>query len=60
MLNLENYFWYIGLWGILTFTKKEHLELKSQDVDSSFLYQTVTLDKAITFQDLDLWSKILE
>ena len=54
MLNLENYFWYIGLWGILTFTKKEHLELKSQDVDSSFLYQTVTLDKAITFQDLDL------
>lgn len=54
MLNLENYFWYIGLWGILTFAKKEHLELKSEDLDSSFLNQTVTMDKAITSQDIYL------
>lgn len=59
MFNLENYFCYTGLWEILTFAKKEHLELKSQDLDSSFLFQTVILDKAINSQDICLWSKVL-
>lgn len=54
MFNLENYFCYTGLWEILTFAKKVHLELKSQDLDSSFLFQTVILDKAINSQDICL------
>lgn len=26
LLNLEGYYWYIGLWGIVPFAEEEHLE----------------------------------